>query len=238
MKTINDDKYVVRRGNSTFRCLALAGCATSGKTFAAGLFASAWWAVDPLNSIVILTSTTKEMIRRRVWPIVQQHAHSAQDAVTGQKLIMGHLLEGNKTTLQAERGNDKHAIFAQAVAQGETSKAVENIKGQHAPRILIVVDEATGTPEAILQTIPNLRKSCQEFIIIVIGNPVSPLDPHGRICEPANGWESVTVDSQSWRTAGVPEWQIEPGVCLHFGSPPIVTGKPAATLAIVSTHHF
>ena len=24
------------------------------------------------------------------------------------------------------------------------------------------------------------------------------------------------MDSQSWRTAGVPEWQIEPGVCLHF----------------------
>jgi hypothetical protein len=39
---------------------------------------------------------------------------------------------------------------------------------------------------------------------------------HGRICEPEGGWNSIDQDTTIWKTKGVREWKLPPGVCLHF----------------------
>lgn len=220
-------------GPKPFMTVAWTGCATSGKTFALGLFMFVWWLADPPNSIGILTSTTKDMIRRRVWPVIQQLYHSARQnmaerlKVDVSKIHCGNLVD-SRTALQASKGDDKHSIFAIAVRDGETSKAVANIQGQHAPRIMIVIDEATNTPEAIFETIPNLRKGCQELLVALAGNAASRMDGHGRACEPELGFHSITKSDTNWKTKGVPEWQLDPGVCLHFAgsqSPNVKAGR-------------
>jgi hypothetical protein len=204
-----------------FRSISLTGCATAGKTFSAGVFAYHWWVVAPEESIVILTSTTKEMISRRVWPIIQQCHHSYRQNVSKlfgceeDELPQGNLVDSRKT-LEFQRGKSDRSIAAIAVKDGETSKAEANIRGQHAPRMLVIIDEANKTPEAIFGTIPNLRKATRECLVIVIGNPESRLDPHGKCCEPIHGWSSRSPDQTTWDTKGVPEWQIDPGVCLQF----------------------
>ena len=221
------EEFAVYRGETVFRSIVLTGCGGAGKTQAAGLYAVGWWGCSPHNSIAILTSTTKEMIRHRIWPVIQHYRNTLQNTLTGQKLELGHMLD-SQTTLQATKGDYKHAIFALAVAHGETQKALHNLKGMHAERILLVIDEANGTPEAIFEAIPNLRKGCQDFTVIIIGNPTTRLDPHGRAAEPADGWKSVGVNSKSWRTKPVPEWQIESGVCVRFDgaqSPNVKAGK-------------
>lgn len=185
----------------------LTGAASCGKTHTAGHYAMTYWAADPLNTCVILTSTTQKMVRKRIWPVIQELFHATN--------FPGNLVD-SKTTLQATKGDDKHGIFAIAVADGNTSKAVANIQGIHAKRMLLIIDEATDTPEAVFQVIPNLRKGCDDFRVIIIGNALSRLDPHGRACEPKNGWDSITVDDEDWETKGVPEWELDPGVCLHF----------------------
>lgn len=197
------------------RVVSWTGCGAAGKTFAAGFYASLWWRSDPKNSIVVLTSTTKEMIGRRVWPVVQWFNSNAQDPLTGEDLAYGHMVDSRKM-LQAVKGDEKHAIFAMAVAQGETQKAVENLKGMHAKRILLIIDEATGTPPAVVETIANMRKGCQDFTVLIIANAVSHLDVHGRSCQPVAGWDSITVDDFEWPTKGVPDWELLPGICLHF----------------------
>jgi hypothetical protein len=220
-------EFAVRRGDTIFRSIVLTGCGGAGKTQAAGLYAIGWWGCSPKNSIAILTSTTKEMIRHRIWPVIQHYRNTLQNTLTGQKLELGHMLD-SQTTLQATKGDYKHAVFALAVAHGETQKALHNLKGMHAQRILLVVDEANGTPEAIFEAIPNLRKGCQDFTVIIIGNPTTRLDPHGRAAEPEDGWKSVGLNSKSWRTKAVSEWQIEGGVCLRFSgseSPNVKAGK-------------
>lgn len=212
---LTEHKHVVRFGGQTIRTVMLTGCAAASKTFTVGMFACGWWMIDPCNSIVILTSTTSKMVRRRIWPVVQQlfeNGHNDQ----GEQGEWGHRVE-SQTTIQASKGDDLHAIFAKAVAEGETQKAATDIRGMHAPRIMLVIDEANATPEAIFETIPNLRKSCRELIVVVIGNPVSHMDPHGQACEPLLGYSSLNVDmSYEWKTKGVDRWQLEPGICLRF----------------------
>jgi len=196
------------------------GCATSGKTHDWSMIALLWWMADPTSSSVALCSIQRQMIRQRGWRVIQElHA-----ALPGK---VGHLID-SKTIIQAVKGDDKHAIFAQAVERGETIRAAQKLAGIHPERYMILIDEAPGTPEAIFEALPNAMKACREFILVTIGNAASRMDPHGQCCEPEGGWESVDQDTTAWRTRGVRKWQVKPGVCLHFHgkrSPNVKRGK-------------
>lgn len=189
-----------------------AGCGASGKTYGATLFATVWWLANPLKSTVVLTSTTAKMIRKRMWA-------NLQDLVRKTRGFPGNMVD-SKMALQAVKGDDRHSISAIAVAEGNTSKAVANIQGIHAERVMVIIDEATDTPEAAFEACTNLSKGCREFKMLVIGNPASKFDPHGRFCTPAKGWRSVTIEDQHWLT--------ERGICRRFDgmkSPNISEGR-------------
>ena len=189
------------------------GCAASGKTFGSTLYALVWWLADPEHSTCLFTSTTAKMIRKRAWSNLQQLYHTANGRLPGNMV-------DSKTELQSRKGDSKNAIFAIAVLDGSTSKAVANIQGIHSERILVICDEATDTPEAAFQASSNLSKGCREFQFVAIGNPHSILDEHGRFSEPKDGWESVGVETQEWRT--------KRGICVRFDgmhSPNIDAGE-------------
>lgn len=224
METYCDDSYATCIGNVILRSISLAGCASAGKTFSAGLFAFQWWLADPFHSIVVLCSTTKQGAGFRMWPIVRNAFHEARKnlaalhGIDESEMDLGNMIE-SRYILQAEPGKSERAITAIAVKQGETAKAEAFIRGQHAERVLIVIDEADETPEAIFGATANLQKApCREFIIIAIANTVNRLNPHRRCCEPQENWASVRGKIK-WRTKGVDEWQMPPGVCLQFRGP-------------------
>ena len=126
----------------------------------------------------------------------------------------------SKTTLQAIRGDDKHAIFAIPVLDGATSKSVANIQGIRSPRTMVIVDEATDTPEAAFEACSNLQKGTTEFKFLAIGNPHSKFDQHGRFATPKSGWSGISIEDE--------EWETERGVCLRFDgmkSPNVLAGK-------------
>lgn len=235
-RSLCDDSLAVKSGNTLHRYVRWIGCASAGKTFTAGRFCYHWWLADQSNSIVILTSTTKEMIRRRIWPVVQEMYLSSKESIAkrynvdSSQVECGHMID-SKTTLQCRKGDDKHAIFAIAVAYGETASAVARIQGQHAPRILLIIDEATDTPEAIYKTIPNLRKGCQELVVLAIGNPISRYtDPFAKVSEPIEGWSSVNPRSMEWTGRANKEVCFEEGPVLHFFGPDSPNVKARRTI--------
>jgi hypothetical protein len=189
-----------------------AGCGASGKTFSATLFAMLWWVAKPTSSAVVLTSTTAKMIRKRMWANLQELYRKAPG-------YPGNMVD-SKMSLQAVKGDDRHSISAIAVAEGNTAKAVANIQGIHAERVMVVIDEATDTPEAAFEACTNLSKGCKEFKMLVIGNPASKFDPHGKFCTPERGWRSVTIEDTKWIT--------QRGICVRFDgmkSPNITEGR-------------
>lgn len=211
-----NETHVVRRGSSTFRFIGLTGCAAASKTHCAGLYALAWWSMDPHNSIAVITSTTVGMIRHRIWPVIAGYAQSATDYNTGLLMPLGHLVD-SQLELRAQKTDSKHAVFALAVAHGETQKAIHNLKGMHAQRMLLIIDEANGTPEAIFEVIGNMRAGARDVTVIIIGNPCARMDPHGRAIAPAKGWQVAADDKViQWESKGVPEWELEPGLVLRF----------------------
>jgi len=212
----NEEHKVVRHGVTT-RTIVLSGCAAVGKTFSAGLYTVVWWLASPANSLAYFTSTSKDMVRKRIWPIIQKFSkEGVVNRVTGEVGAFGGHMVNSKPALQMVKGDDKHSISALAVASGETTSAVAKLSGQHEERILLVIDEGQATPEAIYETIPNLRKGCRDLTIIIIENPIGRLTPSGRASEPEGGWGSVGLEDDGWATKGVPEWQLDKGVCVRF----------------------
>lgn len=207
---------VARIGNKVIRSTIWTGCGGVGKTYLSALYALCWWLVDPDHSIAILTSTTKDMLRRRAWQAIRTFTDTMVDMDTMTRLKMPQPVQESKTMIQAKLGDDLHAIFAMAVAHGETSTAVAKMSGLHAPRMLLIVDECDGTPDAIFRTIPNMLKTCRDFTFLGIANAKTHLDAHGRLCEPSAGWSSITVESDTWPTRPISEWGLPPGICEHF----------------------
>lgn len=211
------DEYVVRNGNTTSRYLVLSGVGAAGKTFTSACLAMGWWAASPGNSLVVLTSTTKEMIGKRIWPtIANLHGSALLNGRPAPPTTMGDIIDSRRLICSVSNGirDEKMSITALAVAHGETQKAAHNLRGLHADRILVIVDEANGTPEAIFETIPNWSRACNDLTVILIGNPISRLDPHGRAMEPSDPTTSPTATE--WRTKRIPEWDFGPGVALRF----------------------
>ncbi len=197
---------------SEYDVIGWAGCASSGKTHDAALYAHMWWLCDPWHSSVIMTSTTRDALKRRLWPPVKEYFHKIDKIAA----YPGVLID-SKTQIIAEnegQRHDKSGIIAIAVKDGSSSKAAADIQGWHNKRILVIVDEATDTPPAIFDAIVNLYSGCDDFQMIVIGNPDSQYDEHGKICEPRSGWGSVSVEDEEWET--ITQITGKPGICQHF----------------------
>ncbi len=215
VRSLCDDEHAHKIGKTIVRCVYWTGAAASGKTHAAGFYAFMWWQADPDNSCVTLTSTTKEAVGQRVWPVIQKCYLDWRDPWTGAPKVSGNMVDSMKK-VQTRKGDDLHAIHAMAVEKGDLNRAVNGIKGRHTKRMMLIIDEANNCPNAVFEVIHNMSAGCQELVIVVIGNALSRLDNHGRCCEPEKGWESITIDTGKWITAGVPDWKLDPGICLHF----------------------
>lgn len=222
------DEWADKVGATTVRNLPWVGPGAAGKTNTAGVWAFYYWLADPTRTSVALTSTSKSKMRQRVWPLIQQCWLDMRPFMEELGDDLPHMLNSTME-LQAVKGDSKHAIFGQAVEEGEVHVAVEKLKGVHSPRMVLIIDEAPGTPEAIFGCIPNMLKGCQNATVIPIGNgPMTHFDPFSRVCRPVAGWKAVSVETDEWDTAPMPEFQLPKGRCLHFRgskSPNVLAGR-------------
>lgn len=191
--------------------ITVTGPAASWKTTSAAIYALTCWYADPKNTVVICTSTTLDGLRRRIWKEISRFYRL--------RPAFGNPVQ-SRNCIQFEKGLDDAGIFGLATDKGEIEKAIGKIIGFHAPNVLVIVDEMPYTPEAIVEATVNLSKGAKRFQFIGLGNADDQLDPHGRMSEPKNGWDSVDVESERWETRR--------GVCLHLNglkSPNVRQGK-------------
>ena len=125
-----------------------------------------------------------------------------------------------------------HGIYGIAAKQGTDEEAIKNIIGRHPKNaLLLVLDEATDMPTAIINALPNLQKGLEDrFQAIAIGNSNSTTDLHGSLSTPKNGWDSIDPAKHfRWETT-------QPGgVCLYlnpYDSPAIHETDPKKKAAL------
>jgi hypothetical protein len=185
------------------------GPAASGKSLAASLFALEYWMEEPDRTSVIMASTTKGALARRLWYYVQD-LHSKIPPEAGRK---GEPIY-SEYLIRWRAGDKKNGIFGVAVEDGPIEEALHNLIGFHNKRVVLIVDEAPGVREALFQACDNLSKN-PEFKCVLMGNAESREDPHGRFSEPLGGWVGIDPNKdEQWETqGGVAKGN---GVCVFF----------------------
>lgn len=195
----NDWTERMMRGFCDHKWVTVTGPAASWKTTAMAMYALCCWYADPSNTVVICTSTTLDGLRRRIWKEIS-HFYRLRP-------LFGHMVQ-SRNCIQFRKGHDNAGIFGIATDKGEIEKALGKIIGFHSKKMVVCVDEMPYTPEAIVEACVNLETGSQTFEFKGVGNADDQLDPHGRMCEPKRGWDSISVDSE--------EWETRRGICIHL----------------------
>ena len=203
------------------RYVGLAGCASSGKSDAAAVFSLVEWLAAPTETLCLITSTTIDGAKKRVWKSVTELWNSleARWKHEGKSLPGKMLASGNNAQI---KGIDINGQFSAAlgicIVAADTSAdqaASKKLKGLKAPaegrgRLRLIADEMPDLGRSVyVAAVGNLNAN-PDFKCIALGNPRLKMDPFGEFCTPkaAGGYRSITVlDEQS---------ETNLGVCIRF----------------------
>jgi hypothetical protein len=77
-----------------------------------------------------------------------------------------------------------------------------NLTDDRMGKLILIVDEATGLAESLLTAINSNMKpgNINSLQIIMLGNPALHWDSFGQFCEPAIGWDKITLQDFEWET--------------------------------------
>lgn len=175
-------------------------------SFDAAKIACEFWLADPRNRAVIVASSSLESLNARIWGYCTRFMHEMQVP------LPFNYRRGAPPKILYEARDTIHGMFAVAAKRGDDDAAISNWIGRHPNKgLLLVLDEGTELPMAILNALPNLEAGQDNFQCIVIGNSLSHYDLHGSLSTPKHGWKSIDPETHTkWETTQ------KKGLCLFF----------------------
>jgi len=153
--------------------------------------AAAWW-LDihpPGEAFVVTTATSWSQVRAVLWRYI------------GQAHRKGHLVGRVNQTEWWIR--DEMVGMGRKPADYDDGTAFQGI---HAPKVLLIIDEAGGVPE-ILWNAGRTLTSNDGCRTLAIGNPTDPTSHFAKVCAPGSSWNVITIaaaDSPNFTGETVP----------------------------------
>jgi len=205
-----------RRHCSNYKTITYAGGANIGKSMDAAKIAILFFFANPKERTVLVASTSLSSLSSRIWGYVTNLLREAKvpglkekyDCTGGQspKIL------NKRSVTRGEPPDTIHGMFALAAKAGDDEKVIAPWIGRH-PKdgLMIILDEATDMPDALVTALPNLEKGQERYQLVAIGNSNSTIDLHGALSTPLNGWDSVDpARDTEWLTTQ------RDGICLFF----------------------
>jgi hypothetical protein len=156
------------------RKTAVRSCHSAGKSHIAAATAC-WWidSHEPGEAFVVTTAPTFPQVRAILWRYMNRMHKSAK--------------------LVGEMHQTEWSLGGELVAFGRkpSDYSESAFQGIHAPKVLVILDEACGVPESlwlgaeVITTTPDCR-------ILAIGNPDVPGTPFERACD---NWHSIKISA-------------------------------------------
>lgn len=196
--------------------LSMVGCASSGKSFTAAMYAYTLWKAKPQKTSIYLSTTTGEAGEARMWGIVK-------DLFTRDKYRIGKRIDSLQLICLDEEVKDDDGVkqrdFRDVIrcvkikTGNEGQNVVGTICGRKNDNVLWIADELNFMDIGVLDARVNLfSNDWAQFI--GIGNAPTEGSPLYLDAEPfgddfPDGWRSADKDSHD-------EWPTRVGKCLYF----------------------
>lgn len=206
--------------------LAIAGCASSGKSEAIAAIGIAEYLVAPELSKILYTSTDAKSAKGKIWGAVvslwleaerfyeEWEERFKQIGIVGSCFIPGRLI-ASECVIRGWDGkniNPKRGIELIAAEVSKAKEASDKLQGTKAERLFLYADEmATITPAVLTTACSNFRMNPM-FKMAATFNPDGHYDPAGVMSKPTAGWSSITAESEEWESTiepfGIKGWVI------------------------------
>lgn len=181
--------------------IAIAGAASSGKTFPAGIFILEDWKAAPHETLSFVCTTSIGASEDRIWgAIVSNHGKSIYQV--GKYIAHKYVIAWDNLSDEASEREYNCAIKAVAIPPGEEGrKAISTFRGRKNKRVRIVYDELPEMERFATNANINLESN-PDFRATYIGNPHRQDDAHGEICKPSHlrGFKSIDQTCEKWLT--------------------------------------
>ena len=164
---------------SDHRRTAVRSCHSAGKSFIASRIVSWWIARDkPGHAFVVTSAPTNPQVRAILWKEINRvHAKGNLPGRT------------NQTEWKLEvLGKEELVAFGRKPSDYDPT----SFQGIHAPRVLVVFDEACGMPSLLWEAADSLISN-DESKILVIGNPDDASTEFANVCKPGSGWNVIEI---------------------------------------------
>lgn len=188
--------------------IAIAGAASTTKSFGVGLWVLKDWQCVPYDTSTWVATTSLGASEDRIWGIVSNLFKLAKSPI-GQLIDYRHMIVWGGVSSD-EAKDYKAAIKALAFPPGgEGQKAVDTTRGRKAGRARLAMDELPEMEPLAIKTKVNLAAN-DDVVFIGIGNPSADINPHTTWCLPkgCDNFDTVNPDMDEWKT--------QTGVCLYF----------------------
>jgi len=211
------------------RFLGVSGHASSGKSQFGAIWALANFLISPEDTRVLVTSTSLQESRLRIWGTIERYWGEAEKyfsqvsaSLNSPPSMPGKLVtsSGKITGFINGKTNDLVGIALIAGGKGNDGDASTKIGFKSQGKLILVADELPLLTHKLYESTSNLL-SVDGFQMLATGNFTSAFDPFGMFTEPEEGWSNVTEDMYAWRTK-------VGGYCIRFDgeqSPNVIAKK-------------
>lgn len=178
------------------------GCAASGKSNDYGCFLLLDWATDPTETVSLLCSTTRDMLRIRSYESVIRYFQ----VLKRNPFFLFPGKESKTTTaiLNADDDDDESGVGMMSTVKASIRGVAVNdggsIQGAHLPYVRLLCDELAEMKPHAMNSRANLSIGCRDFRCFFLANPTSLYDESAKYSVPIDGWSSITPDSEFWLT--------------------------------------
>jgi hypothetical protein len=188
-----------------YKISAVIGHERASKTFTCGHLAYLDYVCEPTKTLTSIATVTFEGLKLRMWSDILQAIETAQIPCPFTIRSTTNECRVFPTEAKGDAG-EKWQIHGMAVTR--TQDAPGRIRGGHAERRRIWLDEAQDMPDVIYDAMIN-PLSAPDARAMFLSNPVEKVSRFGDWCEPVGGWGSVDETDKHWETK-------KGGICLHF----------------------
>lgn len=157
---------------------AVHSCHTSGKSFDAAV-AVAWWldSHPPGTAFVVTSAPTGDQVKAILWREIGR-IHKLYDLPGRVNLTEWYI--GGELVAFGRKPNDYEPTA---------------FHGIHAIHVLVVLDEGSGIPKALMDAASTLTSNDGSRTLI-IGNPDDPSSHFAKLCKPGSGWRVIHISAQ------------------------------------------
>lgn len=185
--------------------ISVIGHQRASKTFTTAHAAVLDYNANPFETLTSLTTVTFEGLKLRMWADVLR----AWETMTMKQPFQIRSSTNEMRVYPSSSSKESSEKFQMhGMAVNHTKDAEGRIRGGHAPRRRILLDEAQDIAPSIYEAMIN-PMSAPDAKCVMLSNPVEKISKFGEWCEPEGGWSSVNDTDLFWRTK-------KGGICLHF----------------------